>query len=70
MTTNGDKQRALVDDDRADVAAALTAFIWLWDDIYNVAGRLRVAELDRISDNLRTIQQAVMVAHKHLQEHR
>ena len=62
------KQRHLLDDDRADIAAALTALIWLWDDLYLVAHKLTINEMDRISDNLRTVQGAVLVAHKHLSE--
>lgn len=64
--TNG-KQQALLDDDRADVAAALQALCRLWDQIYTIAHRFTVAELDRMSDDLRVIQGAVLVAHKHLQ---
>ena len=62
------KQRHMLDDDRADIAAALNALIWLWDDLYLVAHKLTIAEMDRISEELRVIQAAVLVAHKHLSE--
>jgi len=62
------KQRHMLDDDRADIAAALTALTYLWDDLYHIAHKLTVAEMDRITDNLRAVQAAVLVAHKHLRE--
>jgi len=65
------KQRNILDDDRADVARAMTAINWFWNDLFeHLAKKLTIAEVDRLSGWMRDIQPAVFVAHKLLDERR
>ena len=50
------KQRNILDDDRADVANALTALNWFWHDLYfHIAKKLTYAEVDRLRGYIRDI---------------